>query len=62
MPQPLLCDPDVFPSDEVIFANLGKARRLWEQVMDRLLQVCYDTRKADVQAACRLMAIQAQAK
>ena len=40
MPQPLLRDPDVFPSDEVIFAHLGKARRLWEQVMDRLPQVC----------------------
>ena len=40
MLQPLLGDPDVFPNDEVIFAHLGKARRLWEQVMDRLPQVC----------------------
>jgi hypothetical protein len=31
---------DVFPSDEVVFAHLGRARRLWEQVMDRLPQVC----------------------
>jgi hypothetical protein len=40
MPQPMLHDPDVFPSDEIIFAHLGKARRLWEQVMERLVQVC----------------------
>ena len=40
MPQPVLHDPDVFPSDELIFAHLGKARRLWEQVRERLPHVC----------------------
>ena len=40
MPQPVLHDPDVFPSDEIIFAHLGQARRLWEQVMERLPQIC----------------------
>ncbi len=40
MPQPVLHDPDVFPSDEIIFAHLGKTRRLWEEVMECLPQVC----------------------
>ena len=40
MSQPVLHDADVFPTDEIIFAHLGQARRLWEQVMDRLTQVC----------------------
>ena len=40
MPQQLLHDPDVFPSDQVIYGHLGKARGLWEQVMECLTQVC----------------------
>lgn len=40
MPQQLLHDPDVFPSDEVIYAHLSKARGLWKQVMERLSEVC----------------------
>ena len=40
MPQPVLHDPDVFPTDDIILTHLGTTRRLWEQVMQRLGEVC----------------------
>ena len=53
MPQQLLRDPDVFPSEEVIFAHLGKARRLWEQVLDRLPVASFrSARRGAIMASC----------
>jgi hypothetical protein len=36
MDSPLLSDPDIYPSPEIIFSHLGAARPLWEALFNYL--------------------------
>lgn len=46
MPEQLLNDPQTFPSDEVIFSHIGKARPLW-QALFAYVHEAYPTATAE---------------